>query len=105
MARPVRHVLAASLAVCLLILSGLVYPQTVAHAAHHAHHQATTHATALCAWLCAAGQALEAADVIFGSVASPSIVLPIPQPERHPPSIHSSLSSRGPPAFTTSVSR
>jgi hypothetical protein len=36
-----------------------MYPQTVAHAAHHAHHKAATHSTALCTWMCAAGQAQE----------------------------------------------
>jgi hypothetical protein len=54
--------LAGSLVVCLLLLSGLVYAQSVPHAAHEhssgAHHKAT-HATVLCTWMCAAGQVLE----------------------------------------------
>ena len=53
------RLIAVGLAFCLLALSGLMYPQTVAHAAHHAHHKATTHSTALCTWMCAAGQAQE----------------------------------------------
>jgi len=48
-----------TLAGWLVLLSGLVYPQLSAHAAHHAHHNAATHATALCSWLCAAGQTAE----------------------------------------------
>jgi hypothetical protein len=43
----------------LLLLSGLMYPLTVPHAAHHAHHNAATHATVLCNWMCAAGQAVD----------------------------------------------
>jgi hypothetical protein len=88
---------AASLALCLLILSGLVYPQMVDHAAHHAHHQATTHATALCAWLCAAGQALDAIDVGFLSEIGPSIVLLLTLPEGRPLTTGCCSASRGPP--------
>ncbi len=53
------RIVAVGLALGLLILSGVMYPQTVAHAAHHAHHKAATHSTALCTWMCAAGQAQE----------------------------------------------
>lgn len=53
------RIVATGLAVCLLVLSAVMYPQTVAHAAHHAHHKAATHSTALCTWMCAAGQAQE----------------------------------------------
>jgi hypothetical protein len=42
-----------------------MYPQTVAHAAHHAHHKAATHSTALCTWMCAAGQVQEQASFNF----------------------------------------
>lgn len=59
------RILAVGLALCLLILSGVMYPQTVAHAAHHAHHKAATHSTALCTWMCAAGQAQEQVSFNF----------------------------------------
>lgn len=59
MPRAGTRLIAVGLAVCLLVLSGLMYPQTVAHAAHHAHHKTATHSTALCTWMCAAGQAQE----------------------------------------------
>lgn len=59
MLRVRTRLIAIGLAACLLILSGVMYPQTVAHAAHHAHHKAATHSTALCTWMCAAGQAQE----------------------------------------------
>jgi len=38
---------------------------SVAHAATHASHTAGTHSTGLCAWLCAAGQAVETVAVVF----------------------------------------
>jgi hypothetical protein len=59
MLRGGTRVVAGGLVLCLLVLSGVMYPQTVAHAAHHAHHKAATHSTALCTWMCAAGQAQE----------------------------------------------
>jgi len=59
MLRVRTRLIAIGLAACLLMLSGVMYPQTVAHAAHHAHHKAATHSTALCTWMCAAGQAQE----------------------------------------------
>ena len=63
MIRPILRVVAVGLAVCILLLSAVVYPQVVAHAAHHAHHKAATHASALCTWMCAAGQVLETISV------------------------------------------
>ncbi|MGA6827898.1 hypothetical protein ACO9S2_09825 [Nitrospira sp. NS4] len=63
------------MAAWLLLLSGMVYPQLAAHASEHAHHAATTHATALCSWLCAAGQTAEDAallSLLVVSVTSPA---------------------------------
>ncbi len=48
--------LAIGLAACLLFLSGSLLSQVAQHALHHAHHKATTHASPLCAWICAAGE-------------------------------------------------
>ena len=47
------------LALWLVALSGIVYPQLTAHMAQHEHHNAATHATALCSWLCTAADAVE----------------------------------------------
>ena len=44
------------LAAWLVLLSAIAYPQLTAHAAQH---DATTHATALCSWLCMAADAVE----------------------------------------------
>ena len=40
----------------------------VAHAEHHGAHKADTHATGICAWLCAAGQEVESSSVNFTSM-------------------------------------
>ncbi len=56
------------LAVWLVLLSGLVYPQLVAHVLQHAHHNASAHGTALCSWLCIAADAIEGAPVDLAPV-------------------------------------
>jgi disulfide bond formation protein DsbB len=64
--RPVlKKPIALVLLLSLLALGGVMTAQSVEHAAHHAHHQATMHASALCAWMCAAGQALETNTIVF----------------------------------------
>ena len=59
MNRRIRQFAVGGLALWLVALSGIVYPQLTAHMAQHEHHNAATHATALCSWLCAAGQTAE----------------------------------------------
>jgi len=99
LSRRVLRSVAVGLTVCLLLLSGLVYPQTVAHAAHHAHHKAATHATVLCSWMCAAGQVCEGTAIIVQSdrslvgvasviaIQKPVSVLQPTAPSRGPPSL------------------
>ncbi|WP_447977999.1 hypothetical protein [Candidatus Nitrospira bockiana] len=89
--------IAAMLAMCLLVLSGILYPQTVAHAAHHAHHQTATHGTVLCTWMCAAGQSVETADLVLPAQLTVVTVAP-PRP-RHSPdeSSPATPTTRGPP--------
>lgn len=91
------RIVAVGLALCLLVLSGVMYPQTVAHAAHHAHHKAATHSTALCTWMCAAGQAQELVSFNFQieMEAVSSVDGFVPQ---RPIDVHIiALASRGPP--------
>jgi hypothetical protein len=76
MSNTLQKSLASVLIVCLLVLAGLVYPQVVPHEAHHAHHGAVNHGTALSAWLCAAGQALEGAQIILESRLAPASIVP-----------------------------
>ncbi|MGH7181975.1 MAG: hypothetical protein ACREJN_08370 [Nitrospiraceae bacterium] len=53
----IRQLPVGVFALWLVALSGLAYPQLTAHMAQHEHHNAATHATALCSWLCIAGDA------------------------------------------------
>lgn len=99
MVRPILRGVATGLVVCILLLSGVVYPQVVAHAAHHAHHKAATHASALCTWMCAAGQVLATVSVCLQAdlglqsffdlppIQEPvSVLLPTPSIRGPPPS-------------------
>ena len=91
---------AAGLAVCLLLLSGLAYPQTVAHAGHHAHHTAETHASVLCSWMCAAGQVFEGAAVVLHSDRNPVAVVSIGIVQAPASVVRSTNPSRGPPSLS-----
>ncbi|MSQ76895.1 MAG: hypothetical protein EXR97_00370 [Nitrospiraceae bacterium] len=99
LSRRILRSVAVSVAVCLLLVSGLAYPQTVAHAGHHAQHTAKTHASALCSWMCAAGQVFEGTTVVLQSdrspvgfaslitVSEPTSVTRLAIPFRGPPSL------------------
>ena len=91
------RVLALSLALCLLTLSGLVFPQAVTHAGHHAHHQAATHASALCTWMCAAGQGLESVTFLVNESIAPVTTLDVAVPDTVDGIVSPPLQSRGPP--------
>ena len=99
MSRVGTRLVAIGLVACLLMLSGVMYPQTVAHAAHHAHHKSATHSTALCTWMCAAGQAQETVSFNF-QIESEAVHLVdsflVPQPIQLS---FSTLTTRGPPSF------
>lgn len=56
------------LLLCLVLVNGFMAAPSVAHAEHHGTHEAGTHATGICAWLCAAGQGVDSAFVDFESV-------------------------------------
>lgn len=99
MSRIGTRILAVGLALCLLILSAVMYPQTVAHAAHHAHHKAATHSTALCTWMCAAGQAQEHISFYF-QIEMEVASLDDAFIARQPIELHVvALTTRGPPPF------
>jgi hypothetical protein len=94
------RVLALSLALCLLSLSGLVFPQAVTHAGHHAHHQAATHASALCTWMCAAGQGLESVVLLVNESISPATTLDATVPDIIDGIVPPPSQSRGPPLLS-----
>lgn len=100
MNRTLQQSIAVGLTLCLLLLGGLVYAQTVQHAVHHAHHQAATHASVLCSWLCAAGHALEGVTVVFQAYLG-LLALAILSLSQKPFSLLlNSLSTRGPPLYS-----
>ncbi|MBH0185745.1 MAG: hypothetical protein HP477_10140 [Nitrospira sp.] len=59
-----RFRLVWALLVCLVLTNGFMAAPSVVHAEHHgAHHDAGTHASGICAWLCAAGQDIDTSSV------------------------------------------
>jgi len=63
-----RHTyLSVSLIVCILFVGAAFAVQSPAHAFHHSHHQASTHASLLCSWMCAAGQVDQTADPVINT--------------------------------------
>jgi len=63
-----QQVIVGFLALWLVALSGIVYPQLTAHMGQHEHHGAATHATVLCSWLCIAADAVDGTAVDFAPV-------------------------------------
>ncbi|MDN5940465.1 MAG: hypothetical protein L0H94_01165 [Nitrospira sp.] len=70
-----RQILVLPLVACLLLVPALASPAMVAHEAQHAHHKAATHSSALCSWLCGAGQGFDLTDsVSVSTIAFLSII-------------------------------
>ena len=63
-----RPFLVFSLVTSLLLVGGFFANQSAAHSLHHAHHKATTHASLICSWICAAGEIVESSYPIFTSL-------------------------------------
>jgi hypothetical protein len=96
-----KQSLAVLLVLSLLVIGGLGSAQAISHESHHAHHQKTTHATVLCAWMCAAGQVLDtvtAPDLIERSPVSRVEFSALPEWSS---GFSSLLSSRAPPTDIT----
>jgi hypothetical protein len=91
---------AVGVTVCLLLLSGLAYPQTVAHTERHAHHTAKTHASVLCSWMCAAGQVFEGTTVVFQADSGPVAVASVSAIQEPAGVVRSTTPSRGPPSLS-----
>ena len=93
----VQRTLTCLLVICILMVGGLASAQSIAHESHHAHHQKATHATVLCTWMCAAGQASETATVfLFQDATTHESVEPI-SPNFVATVFSTSLTTRGPP--------
>jgi len=100
LSRRILRSVAVGVAVCLLLVSGLAYPQTVAHAGHHAHHTAKTHASALCSWMCSAGQVFEGTAIILQSDRNPIGIANLVIVQEPAGSILTTAFSRGPPSLS-----
>ena len=90
--------LVVALAWVFFVQTGLAFPQVVAHEFEHGHHQSRTHSSPLCAWFCAAGQAIDTFpqhDAAYFR-AEEAIDSDPPSPRRTPPP--SQLFARGPPS-------
>ena len=92
-----RQTLYVSFIACFVALNGWLTFQAIGHTHEHAHHTAATHATALCSWLCAAGQAVQADDPFLNAeirvVAELELIVPFVAPFI----LNLSPLSRGPP--------
>jgi hypothetical protein len=60
MIRRWQTLVAVLVILCMIGISGIASAQSVLHESQHSHHQAATHASAFCAWSCAAGQTHDA---------------------------------------------
>jgi hypothetical protein len=85
------------LVLCVLSVGGLAQAQSVEHAGHHAHHQAATHGTVLCSWMCAAGQAGEAATILVPLEVTSYEFVEITSADQVPTIFSVILASRSPP--------
>ncbi len=100
MRRPFQRFVAVGLTVCLLLISGVLSSQTVLHAVHHAHHKATTHASILCKWMCAAGQVLEGVTVHLQADLGPLAFVDLLVVTEPGSLVQPAPLSRGPPSFS-----
>jgi hypothetical protein len=85
---------------CIVLVNGLMAAPSVGHAEHHSDHQTTTHSSGVCAWFCAAGEAIGSALVQLNPQLQPSeraTVAPVDTPLPMA-SFHSRF--RGPPVFS-----
>ena len=93
-----RQILVLPLVACLLLVPALGSSAMVAHESQHAHHKAATHSSALCSWLCGAGQGFDLTDSVF----APTIVfletLDIKSADQTNEAVSVFSLSRGPPA-------
>ncbi|NGZ11900.1 MAG: hypothetical protein CV088_21460 [Nitrospira sp. LK70] len=93
-----RGKLSIGLAIILLYLSGVVAAQSAEHTVHHAHHQAAMHASLLCSWLCAAGQAIEVSAVDLQAHQKPLIPTDLHSAQNPVEHVASIFLSRAPPS-------
>lgn len=95
-------IVAVLLILCIMGISGIAPAQSVLHESHHhTHHQAATHGSAFCSWMCAAGQAGEAATVLVPLDMVPLEIVELFSDNRVQRSVPSAFVTRGPPVSST----
>ena len=97
------QIVALPLVLCLWLVPALASPATVVHETQHAHHKATTHASALCSWVCGAGQVLNLLDSDFVHVISLLTVVAITSTGWVDAVVAILLPSRGPPSLLSLI--
>ena len=95
--RLMKQSLAILLVLSLLAVGGLASAQSISHETHHAHHHKAAHATVLCNWMCAAGQAGEATTVIVPSDVVPCVFVELRFEANLQNTFSSHVATRGPP--------
>lgn len=98
MGSPRQRSVAVGLAVGLLLVIGSMSTQMAGHSVHHAHHEASTHATAVCAWMCAAGQVMETGAVHLPEQAGCQVLADDTTPAGPDDALPRFSASRGPPS-------
>ena len=96
-----RQILILPLVACLLLVPALASPAMVAHEAQHAHHKAATHSSALCSWLCGAGQGFELTCSVYVPTIDYLATLDIESADQTNDAVSVLPLSRGPPAIST----
>jgi hypothetical protein len=97
----IQRFLACLLVISLLVIGGLASAQSLTHEFQHSHHQKATHGTVLCSWMCAAGQAGEAAALLIPLDFIPHDFIELTFSDHLPTSFTSVLATRGPPLSFT----
>jgi hypothetical protein len=95
-----QRLIAFSLVFCLLAVGGAANGLLVQHELEHAHHKAATHATAVCTWVCSAGQVLEGLTVALPVTLAPLEILSVPRSDEWIDAVRVVAPSRGPPALS-----
>ncbi len=97
----IQRSLACLLVLCILVTGGLASAQSITHESQHSHHQKATHGTVLCSWMCAAGQAGEAAIQFIPAELIPLEFVEVTSADQAPAIFSGIFATRAPPVPAT----
>lgn len=95
-----KRLTALFLVLCLLAVGGVANGLLVQHELQHAHHKAATHSTAVCSWVCSAGQVLEGLTVSLPVSLAPLALASVSPIDRWANAALVVAPSRGPPLLS-----